>query len=84
MKNTLNKEKINNLFTFRSIKIVANDEKNYKITIKKLRKFAFFHVFCKTVRKIATNRRFFANFYCTSAVKIAKLVAILRTVLQNT
>ena len=55
MKNTLNKEKMNNLFTFRSIKIAANDEKNYKITSRKLRKFAIFYVFCKTVRKIATN-----------------------------
>ena len=56
---------MNNPCTLGFIKIVAMDLKNYKITIEKLRKFAFIYVFCKTVRQIATNRRFFANFYCT-------------------
>ena len=50
---------MNNPCTLGFIKIVAIDLENYKITIEKLRKFAFNYVFCKTVRKNATNFEIF-------------------------
>ena len=50
---------MNNPCAFRFIKIVAIDLENYKITIEKLSKFAFIYVFCRTVRKNATNFEIF-------------------------
>ena len=44
---------------FLPVKNFAHDNFFYKITTKKLRKFAIFHVFCKTVRKIAGKNHIF-------------------------
>ena len=55
---------------FLPVKKVAHDNFFYKITTKKLRKFAIFHVFCKTVRKIAGKPLFWPNFYCTTGLKM--------------
>ena len=56
-------QKMINLFTFFFITFVAIDGFFYKITIKKLNKFATFYVFCKTVREIATNFGIFTALY---------------------
>ena len=59
--------KISGNLMFLPVKNFAHDNFFYKITIKKLRKFAIFHVFCKTVRKIVGKPLFWPNFYCTKS-----------------
>ena len=50
---------------FLPVQNFAHDNVFYKITTKKLRKFAIFHVFCKTVCKISGKPLFWPKFYCT-------------------
>ena len=57
--NKKNCSKIRGNLMFLPVKNFAHDNFFYKITTKKLRKFAIFHVFCKTVRKIAGKNHIF-------------------------
>ena len=63
--NKKNCSKITGNLMFLPVKFFAHDNFFYKITIKKLRKFAIFHMFCKTVLKIAgKNHIFTALIFC--------------------
>ena len=50
-----NNQKITFLFSFCPLKIFSRGNFFDKINIKKLTKFALFHKFCQTVRKIASD-----------------------------
>ena len=50
-----NNEKITFLFSFCPLKIFSHGNFFDKINIKMLTKFALFHMFCQTVRKIASD-----------------------------
>ena len=61
--NKKNCSKIRGNLMFLPVKKFAHDNFFYKITTKKLRKFAIFHVFCKTVRKIAGKNHIFTALF---------------------
>ena len=61
-------------FTFSPVTFFAQGKEKYKLTMKKLIKFSFFHVFCKTVHHFATNFRIFSLFWLLSVGERRKRV----------